>query len=379
MTSVSGRDPHTGRHIEVAIRDGIITAIAEVQSDDPAWLSSGLVDLQINGYQGFDLNADNLTSDTVVELSRRVLATGVTTFLPTIITAAEEKIIACLRAIAVARQLNPTFHHMIPGVHVEGPHLSPEDGPRGAHPREHIRPPSIAEFDRWQRASGDLVKLVTLSPHFDEAPNYIAALRERGILVSIGHTRASCEQIHSAVDAGATLSTHLGNGVDDPLPRHPNLLWTQLAEDRLTATFIADGHHLPDDTLKVMLRVNGIERSILVSDMVALGGMPPGLYETPVGGQVELTPDGRLSLSGTGFLAGSVLPLKDAVAHVARTSLSLSESLRLATENPARFLGRAGKLHVGAPADLIRFTWERTAGIQIESVLLQGTRADSNI
>jgi N-acetylglucosamine-6-phosphate deacetylase len=374
MTSISGRDPHTGRNIEVVIRDGIITAITDVPSADPVWLSPGLIDLQINGYQGFDLNADNLTSDTVIDLSRSVLATGVTTFLPTIITASEEKIIACLRAIAAARQLNPALQHMIPGAHVEGPNLSLEAGPRGAHPREHVRPPSIAEFDRWQQASGDLVKLVTLSPHFDEAPNYIAALRDRGILVSIGHTHASPEQIHKAVDAGVTLSTHLGNGVDDPLPRHPNLLWTQLAEDRITAMFIADGHHLPDDTLKVMLRAKGLDRAILVSDVVALGGMPPGLYETPVGGLVELTHDGRLSLHGTHFLAGSVVPLKDAVAHLATTYLSLSESLRLATQNPARFLGRTGKLQVGAPGDLVRFTWEPVAGIQIESVLLQGTR-----
>ncbi|HEX3374029.1 MAG TPA: amidohydrolase family protein [Edaphobacter sp.] len=376
MISISGRDPHTGRNIEVVIRDGIIAAINDVPSANPAWLSQGLIDLQINGYKGFDLNADNLTSDTVIDLSRSVLATGVTTFLPTIITASEEKIIASLRAIATARQLNPALQHMIPGAHVEGPHLSPESGPRGAHPREHIRPPSIAEFDRWQRASGDLVKLVTLSPHFAEAPNYIAALRDRGILVSIGHTDASPEQIHAAVDAGATLSTHLGNGVDDPLPRHPNLLWTQLAEDRLTAMFIGDGHHLPNDTLKVMLRAKGLDRSILVSDVVALGGMSPGLYETPVGGLVELTHDGRLSLHGTHFLAGSVVPLKDAVAHLATTYLSLSESLRLATQNPARFLGRTGKLQVGAPGDLVRFTWEPTAGIQIESVLLQGTRVE---
>jgi N-acetylglucosamine-6-phosphate deacetylase len=371
--TISGRDPHTGRNIEVVIRGGIIAAINYVQSTDPAWLSPGLIDLQINGYQGFDLNADNLTSDTVIDLSRSVLATGVTTFLPTIITASEEKIIACLCAIAAARQLNPALQHMIPGAHVEGPHLSPETGPRGAHPREHIRPPSITEFDRWQRASGDLVKLVTMSPHFDEAPNYIAALRDRGILVSIGHTHASSEQIHAAVDAGATLSTHLGNGVDDPLPRHPNLLWTQLAEDRLTAMFIGDGHHLPDDTLKVMLRAKGLDRAILVSDLVALGGMPPGLYETPVGAFVELTHDGRLSLHGTHFLAGSVAPLKDAVARLATTYLSLSESLRLATQNPARFLGRTAKLQVGAPGDLFRFTWEPATAIQIESVLLQGT------
>ncbi|HMF63164.1 MAG TPA: amidohydrolase family protein, partial [Edaphobacter sp.] len=359
MTTISGRNPHTGRNVEVVIRDGIIAAISDVPSADPVWLSPGLIDLQINGYNGFDLNADDLTADTVIELSRNVLATGVTTFLPTIITASEEKIIACLRAIAAARQLTPALQHMIPGVHVEGPHLSPEDGPRGAHTREHIRPPSIAEFDRWQQACGGLLKLVTLSPHFDEALSYIAALRERGILVSIGHTHASVEQIRAAVDAGATLSTHLGNGVSDPLPRHPNLLWTQLAEDRLTATLIADGHHLPEDTLKVMLRAKGLDRAILISDTVALAGMPPGLYETAVGGLVELTGDGRLSLPGTRFLAGSVIPLKDAVARLANTYLSLGESLQLATQNPARFVGRAGKLQVGFPGDLIRFTWER--------------------
>jgi N-acetylglucosamine-6-phosphate deacetylase len=233
----------------------------------------------------------------------------------------------------------------------------------------------MAEFDRWQQASGGLVKLVTLSPHFDEAPSYIAALRSRGVLISIGHTHASPEQIHAAVDAGATLSTHLGNGVADSLPRHPNLLWTQLAEDRLTATFIGDGHHLPSDTLKVMLRAKGLDRSILVSDVVALGGMPPGLYKTPVGGLVELTPDGRLSLPGTRLLAGSVVSLKDAVARLATTELSLSESLRLATQNPAHVLGRSGKLQVGAPGDLIRFTWKPGAEFQIESTLLQGTPA----
>lgn len=372
MISISGRDPHTGRTIEVVMRDGIITSIHDIVSDDAAWLSVGLVDLQINGYQGFDLNSDNLTPETVISLANSVLATGVTTFLPTIITASEEKIIACLRAIAAARQRDPILQQMIPGVHVEGPHLAADDGPRGAHPREYIRPPSIAEFNRWQQASGHLVKLVTLSPHFDEAPNYIAALHGQGILVSIGHARASVENIRVAVGAGATLSTHLGNAVDDPLPRHPNLLWTQLADDRLTAMFIADGHHLPDDTLKVMLRAKGIERSILVSDVVALSGMPAGIYETPVGGLVELSADRRLRMAGTHFLAGSVVPLKDGVAHVADTHFSLSGALKLATENPARFLGRTGRLQVGAPADLIRFHWNRTAGIQIETVLLQG-------
>ncbi len=374
MNRISGRDPQTGRGIEVIVQDSVITAINDASWADPVWLSPGLVDLQINGYRGFDLNGDGLTTDTVIELTRSVLKVGVTAFLPTIITASEEKIIDCLRAVATARRLDPVVEHMIPGVHVEGPHLSPEDGPRGAHPRAYIRPPSVAEFDRWQQVCGHLVKMVTVSPHFEEAPVYIASLHQRGVLVSIGHTHASVEQIHAAVDAGATLSTHLGNGVADPLPRHPNLLWTQLADDRLTAMLIADGHHLPDDTLKVMLRAKGLERAILASDTVALGGMPPGLYKTPIGGVVKLSPDGRLSLPGTRFLAGSALPLKDAVAHVANKHLSLAESLQLATQNPARLVGREGRLQVGALGDMIRFTWEPGSSVSIESVILQGTQ-----
>jgi N-acetylglucosamine-6-phosphate deacetylase len=373
MNSIRGRDPRTGHGIEIVLRDDVIAAVHEAAVEDDLWLAPGLIDLQINGYRGFDLNADALTPDTVIDLARAVLATGVTAFLPTIITAPEEKIVACLQAIAAARQREPWLHHMIPGVHVEGPHLSPQDGPRGAHPREHIRPLSIDEFDRWQRASGNLVTLVTVSPHWPDATAYIHALHERGILVSIGHTDASVEQIRAAVDAGATLSTHLGNGVAATLPRHPNLLWAQIAEDRLAAMLIADGHHLPADTLKVMLRSKGLDRVILTSDAVALAGMPPGLYSTPVGGQVELTPDGRLCLPGTRLLAGSVTPLKDTVALVANTQLSLADTLRLATVNPARLLGRTATLEVGADADLIRFRWRPGSELRIESMVLQGS------
>lgn len=376
MNSIRGRDPQTGRGIEIVVRDGKIAAIHDAAAEDDLWLAPGLIDLQINGYRGLDFNADSLTEETVIELARRVLATGVTAFLPTIITAPEEKILACLHAVAAAREREPWLRQMIPGVHVEGPHLSPEDGPRGAHPREHIRPPSIAEFDRWQQTYGNLVALVTFSPHWPDAAAYIRALRERNVLVSIGHTDASVEQIHAAVDAGATLSTHLGNGVAATLPRHPNLLWTQLADDRLTALLIADGHHLPADTLKVMLRAKGLDRIILTSDAVALAGMPPGLYETPVGGRVELTPDGRLCLPGTRLLAGSITPLKDAVALLANTQLSLAEALRLATVSPARILGRTADLQIGADADLIRFAWRPGAELRIESVLLRGTPAE---
>jgi N-acetylglucosamine-6-phosphate deacetylase len=157
-------------------------------------------------------------------------------------------------------------------------------------------------------------------------------------------------------DAGARLSTHLGNGAHAMLPRHPNYLWTQLADDRLTAGFIADGHHLPADTLRAMIRAKGPERSILVSDAVALAGRPPGRYETPVGGTVELSADGRLVMAGTPYLAGAARGLADGVAHVA-TLFGLGPALRMATVQPGRFVGGRGVLAVGAPADVIRFDW----------------------
>jgi N-acetylglucosamine-6-phosphate deacetylase len=372
--SLAGRDPRTGESLIVQYADGRITAITQGSPGETAWLAPGLIDLQVNGYQGDDFNADDLTIDTVDRLALRMLATGVTTFLPTLITAAEDKIINNLRVLAAARRSDPLLAHMIPCVHVEGPHIAPEDGPRGAHPGEHVRPPDIDEFLRWQAASGDLVGMITLSPHYAEATEYICALSSRGVHVSLGHTNASADRIRSAVSAGARLSTHLGNGVANQLPRHPNLIWTQLAEDRLSATFIADGHHLPDDALTVMLRAKTAQRAILISDLVALAGLPHGEYVTAVGGKVDLHPDGRLNVRGSGYLAGATATLKDSVAYVpAHTGFSLGDAVSMATANPGRFAGGRGILRVGGVADLIRFRWEPGfSTLAIEDVVVAG-------
>ncbi len=376
LQSLTGRDPRTGEPLLLRIADGRIRAIENGPGDESAWLAPGLIDLQVNGYRGDDFNGDDLTVESVARLARHMLLTGVTTFLPTIITGSEEQIIVSLRVIAAARKADALVAHMIPFVHMEGPHIALEDGPRGAHSREHVRAPDLAEFARWQAASGNLVGMVTLSPHYASATEYIRSLSAQGIHVSLGHSSASPEQIHAAAAAGAQLSTHLGNGVANPLPRHPNLVWAQLADDRLTASLIADGHHLPADTLRVMLRSKTVDRAILISDMVALAGMPPGEYETPVGGRVELAADGRLNVAGTGFLAGATTPLKDAIAYVAaKTGFSLADALQMATVNPGRFAGTCGVLCVGAPADLIRFHWVPGAStLTMEDVVVQGQR-----
>ncbi len=357
--SITGRDPSSGNVLELIIENGRIRAIIPSPIEETPWLSPGFIDLQVNGYLGSDVNADDIDPDVILSLTKKMHALGVTTFLPTVITASEEKIVHALRAIADARCADPMIAHAIPFVHVEGPFISPNDGPRGAHDCEYVRPASLSEFERWQAACDDLVGMVTVSPHDDAALAFISALAEKEIVVAIGHSHATPAQIHAAADAGATLSTHLGNGLGSPLPRHPNLLWAQLAEDRLAATFIADGHHLPTDTLKSMLRAKGIHRSILVSDVVSLGGMPIGVYQAHVGGAVEVTPDGRvISASGGGFLAGAYRPMPVGIAHAASIDgVSLGGAIQMATENPGHFVGRNGILHIGALADLVLFDW----------------------
>lgn len=372
--SIHGRDPLTGDFIQILVEDGLIRSIASGSSEEDLWLSPGFIDLQVNGYGGCDLNAESITPDVVAALMYRLFAVGVTTFVPTLITASEDRMIAGLRAIGEARHRSSLVRHVIPFVHMEGPHISPADGPRGAHPRNHVRPPDIAEFERWQEASGGLVGMVTLSPHWDSALPYIAHLASRGCGVAISHTHADPSRIHAAAEAGAVLSTHLGNGVAGDLPRHPNLLWAQLADDRLTASFIADGHHLPADTLKAMLRAKGKERSVLISDAVALAGMAPGSYETSVGGTVELTAEGRIGIPGTRSLAGAALSLKSGIATVAGLpGFSMGDAIQMATANPGRFVGGRGVLRAGGDADLVQFRWTGAGDdIEVVNVLVRG-------
>ena len=375
MTRIRGRDPDREVCLDVTVEDGIIARIEEIRCDTDLYVSAGLIDLQVNGCAGFDLNAKDITVGTVVGLVDAMLARGVTCFAPTLITAPEEEICSRLRIIAEARGSNPRAAACIPFVHVEGPHISALDGHRGAHPADAVRPPSIAEFDRWQKAAAGIVGMVTLSPHFSESVEYIAALVKSGVYIAIGHTHASPDQIRMAVDSGASLSTHLGNGIAQEIPRHRNPIWSQLADDRLTASFIADGHHLPQEVLRSLLRAKGGARSILVSDSVALAGMPPGKYTTPVGGRVELRPDGRLCLEHSELLAGSAASLAQCVGTAVRmTGIPLSEALAMATINPGRFANRSGVIAIGSRADLIRFRW--TNEMILEDVWLAGEPMD---
>jgi N-acetylglucosamine-6-phosphate deacetylase len=371
---IIGRDPADGKPLAITIADGRIAAIAPGPASASGFLAAGLVDLQVNGFAGIDLNDGHLQADTLGRLAAALRRHGTTCFVPTLITAGEAALMRGLAQIAASRRADKLLTHCVPFVHLEGPWLSPEDGPRGAHERAHIRPPDLEEFLRWNEAAEGAIGLVTLSPHWSNSTAIIAELVRRGVIVSIGHTNATPEQIEAAIDAGANLATHLGNGAASTLPRHPNFIWSQLADDRLAACFIADGHHLAAAPFKAMLRAKGLENSILVSDATALAGMPAGIYDQPIGGKVELSADGRLSLYGTPYLAGAALPLSDMVARaVTMAGISLGDALTLANANPARLLGRSGRLEVGASADIIRFNWAPGASsLVMDSVWVRG-------
>lgn len=313
------------------------------QSERPAefWLAPPLVDMQINGRAGIDFLSPEISLEQIESLVRGWDDDGVGHGLATVTTQSSHRIHHALEKIWRATEQLPEVAARIAGIHLEGPYLSPLDGPRGAHPLEHIRPPDWDEFQQFQQSAGGLIRLLTLSPEHAGSAKFIRQVVSTGVHVSIGHSAANREQILAAVDAGASLSTHLGNGCHGQIDRHPNYLWDQLAEDRLIAMVIADGHHLPDEVLRCFVRCKSPERLIAVSDMTGMGGMPPGRYDQTPLGAVEVLENGRLVVAGQRrFLAGAALPLWRAVERLVKaTDMSFEQAIDACSFNPAKILG----------------------------------------
>lgn len=379
-TVLDGRFVEDGQPVRITIRDGVIAELARTSAGaDPTWIGPGWLDLQINGFGGHDPNAADTSPEVVASMVRAMWSTGVAASCITICTEAEERILRSLRAIVAACDADPLVAASVLGIHVEGPHIAREDGPRGAHPLAHIRPPDVAEYRRWQDSARGRIRIITVSPEYDEAIGYIRAIVADGVVASIGHTAANGDQIRAAIDAGARWSTHLGNGAHALLPRHPNYIWDQLTEDRLSAGFIFDGHHLPPSIMKPLIRAKGIERTILVSDAVTFAGMPPGIYELFDGASAELTPEGRFQLAGTPYLAGAVAALPVCVANAIRhADVTVREAVRMVTANPARLLGLPlsegrDSVRVGTTANLTVFRQSpATLDIEIMQTIVAG-------
>lgn len=357
--------------VDLFISDGRITEIRSADisqtcdiGDQDMRLAPGLIDLQLNGYDGVDFNDTATSTEQIAAATTRLWRTGVTAFCPTVITESPEHITKCLSNLIRAADEFPEFQRAMLGIHLEGPFISSEDGPRGAHPRAHTRPPDWDQFQRWQDAAQGQIRIITLSPEWPESNNFIERATGSRVIVAIGHTAATQRQITDAVRAGARLSTHLGNGSHAKIDRHPNYIWEQLAADELWASFIVDGHHLPSSVVKCFLRCKTTRRSILVTDAIAAAGRPSGQYR--LGNiTVEVTPERRVCLPGTPYLAGSVLEMHEAVAKtVLYSDATLDDALQMACRNPAQLMDmddRIGSLETGMQADLVLFRWDNRA------------------
>jgi N-acetylglucosamine-6-phosphate deacetylase len=385
---IEGIDFLYGSPVNVEFENGIITKVESsdkiTEDKNPVFIAPGLIDIQANGYlsvsfslEGTDeegLIAQELTVKNVKKVTEALWKDGVTTYLPTLTTNRRDLLLNNLTILVKAKN-DPSFLGSVPGFHLEGPYISPVDGYRGAHPLKHVRKPDWDEFLEFYNTSEGKILLVTLAPEIDGALEFIRKCREKNIVVALGHHNGSAEIIKKAIDIGACLSTHLGNGCAGQINRHSNPIWPQLADDRMMISIIADGFHLPPEVLQVFYKAKGPENVILISDITSYAGLPAGQYKKKSGETIEKTPDGNLRFSGQeGGLYGSASPLSRGIGHIMKvTGCSMAKAIRMTTINPAGLLNLndRGSLEKGKRADIILFTMDDFK-IQIRKTIAEG-------
>jgi N-acetylglucosamine-6-phosphate deacetylase len=358
------RHYETGAWTRLTIGGSSIDAVApvagppEIDATDD-WVAPAFWDIQTNGRWGISFSDPGLSVEQVVEIVRAQAALGTARICPTLITAPADAMRHGVRTIAAACERYAEVAACVAGIHLEGPFISSEDGYRGAHPREAVRDPDWDLFLDLQKESRGRLVLITLAPERAGAVEFIRRVVERGVVVALGHTAADGPTLRAAAEAGARLSTHLGNGIAASLPRHPNPIWEQAATDELSASFIADGHHLDQATLRVLVRAKTPSRVILVSDASPLAGLPPGHY-----GDWAVDPSGKIVVAGTPYLAGSNQGLDVGLNNLRMTTgFSIVDTLNTVTRNPARLLGCAvPTIEVGQSARLVVFRGAGKAG-----------------
>ncbi|MCD6201519.1 MAG: N-acetylglucosamine-6-phosphate deacetylase [Bacteroidales bacterium] len=346
--------------ISLEIEKGIIRKVKKTErpqgKTDLPYIAPALIDNQVNGNVGIEFSRPDLSMEDMLKTVREHRKNGVTTFVPTVITASHESLVRSFGNLA-ATLGNPEVARAIPGFHLEGPYISPEDGYRGAHSRKYVRKPDWDEFQRLNEAAEGKIIQVTLAPEVEGALRFIKKCVQQDIVVALGHHNGSAEDIERAVDAGARTVTHLGNGMANSIHRFNNPLWMQLAEDRLMCSLILDGFHLPQEMVKVFYRTKGTERIMLTSDMTMLAGMPPGNYVWD-GKEVRLTGEGMILYEKENCFAGASLPVSVGIGNMMKfTGCGLGEAVDMATKNPAKLYGLddRGSIVAGKRADLILF------------------------
>jgi len=360
----------TGQPVAITIEAGRIAALSPSTERPASWIAPAFFDPQINGCLGIAFNSPELRPDQVRTVVNECKKHGIGGLCPTLLTGSFEALQHGFSTLRLTVDADDELSRRLPGYHLEGPYLSHEDGPRGAHPNEHVRDPNWDEFRRWQDAADGRIRMVTVAPERAGAIAFIEKLTRANIVAAIGHTAATGEQIGAAVEAGAKTSTHLGNGAHAVLPRHPNYIWDQLADDRLWASVISDGFHLPPAVVKSIVRAKGIERTLITCDASSLAGLPPGKYRE-WGADLEVLENGKVVLAGTPYLAGSSHFTDRCVANMIRfADVNLKDAVDMASLRPQQLLGLPmTKLEVGQPADLMLFDWRPGGELIVKNLM----------
>jgi N-acetylglucosamine-6-phosphate deacetylase len=360
--------------VSIQIEDGKIVKITRISPENSMpefYVAPGLIDLQINGYMGVSFSEQDLTIENMRKATLALWKEGVTSFLPTVTTNEHARLVRSFSLLAKMTE-DEVIGKSILGFHLEGPYISPVKGYRGAHNEKNIRLPNWKEFQELQKTSRNNIKLITVAPEMEGAIPFIENCSRSGVVVSLGHHNGTAGEIEKAVFAGASLSTHLGNGCANEINRHNNPLWPQLSNDILSVSIIADGAHLNRDEVRTFYKVKGVEKTILVSDALSLAGLPPGEYISD--GDTLLLTNEVVKFPAENVLAGAAQPISRCVGNVMKfTQCSLKDAIQMGSTNPARLIGMndLGEIKPGKRADLILFSIEN-GNIVIQKTIVVG-------
>ncbi|HUZ81706.1 MAG TPA: N-acetylglucosamine-6-phosphate deacetylase [Gaiellaceae bacterium] len=340
---------------DVEVDDGRVSAVGVAAPGGRGIAVPGFVDLQVNGFGGVDfLDAD---ADGYRRAGEALLETGVTAYLPTLITSPERQILAAMREVPLG-----AGRPRILGMHLEGPFLSPSR--LGTHEASSRRDPDLALLDRLLDSGP--VRMMTLAPELPGATRLIDRLIERGVAVSLGHSDATAEQANAAFDRGARSVTHLYNAMRPFLHRDPGIVGAALAREDVVVWIIVDGIHLAPETVRVVWRA-ARGRLAVVTDAITGAGLAEGSYSL---GNLDVRVHEGTVRGPDGVLAGSVLTMVEAVRNLHALGVPFEDAVAAATSIPARVLGdpELGRIDVGLPADLVVLN-DR---VEIERVLVGG-------
>ena len=369
----------TGKPVQVIIENGKITEIKTIKKlkneNSKIYISQGFFDNQVNGFAGvsFAFGESDLTAEGIEKATSELWKKGVTTYLPTLTTNSQEVLVRNFAILAKSIN-NENLLGSIPGFHLEGPYINPEDGYRGAHPKQFVRLPNWNEFMEMYNASDKKILEVTVAPEMEGAQDFIKKCINKGIVVAVGHHNANKEQLDLAVANGARISTHLGNGCANMINRHVNPLWPQLANDDLMISIICDGFHLLPEEIKTFYKVKGVDKTIITSDVTSYAALEPGEFKTETGETIVLSKEGRLYYPAQNVLYGSASPITKGVGHIMEvTECSLADAVQMASTNQAKLYGLndRGTLEVGKRADLILFTLDDFK-VNIQKTIVNG-------